>query len=341
MRWGTGLRRAGIAAAVLLAAFWYRSAAKSSALVNERADIVMIRLGGQNLDIAGAQELQEQELSAEQPLELNFWGEAGETLAESRENGQRAAVSLLYTGEKTGLIIPGTEVLSWKEDGCFLDRKTAAALFGSERAAGQAIWCGERRYTVCGTFESFRNIMLCRARREDGAVLTAISCRVPRMSGAASCVEEFLMRRNLAGEFADFTFLAYLSHDLLLLPPVCLGIRLLQMISGAIACGGRARAGQPVEEKGSFLPLLRCLRMLLTAGILLFLWKNVRIPADMIPSRWSDFSFWGTWWEEQRKNLLFLLHAAQGEAQVNLLWNFCRFVCADAAAAVCLLLCVN
>lgn len=377
MKRKTGLRQIRILTGMLLTAFLYWSAVTGSALVNKRADVVTIQLDGQKLDAASAQELCQQELSAEEPLELNCWGETGKTVVESRENGQSASVSLLYTGEKSGLIVPGTEILSWKEDGCFFDKKTAADLFGSEKAAGQIIWCGDRKYTVCGTFESFRNLMLCRVHKEDGAVLTAISCRVPELSGAASCVQEFMMRRNLAGEILDFTFLAYLSHDLLLLLPLCLGIRLLQMISSAAASQdtqgwfpseknsfslldafGQDRrrwshreessvplsdtavrkSNSPEKEKILFRTFLRCLQLILVVGIFVFLWANIRIPSDMIPSRWSDFSFWGTWWETRKENLLLLLRTAQGEAQTMLLWSFCRSVCADAGAAICLLL---
>ena len=337
MKWKTGLRWFRILTGMLLTAFLYRSAITNSVLVNERADVVTIRLDDHKLDVADAQELCRQELSAEEPLELNCWGEAGKTVVESWENGQSASVSLLYTGEKAGLVVPGTEILSWKEDGCFLDKKTAADLFGSEEAAGQIIWRGDRKYTVCGTFESFRNLMLCRAHKEDGAVLTAISCRVPELSGAASCVQEFMMRRSLTGEVLDFTFLAYLSHDLLLLLPLCLGIRLLQMISNTDVQEGFR------SKKNSFSlslswAFLRCLQLILIVGIFVFLWANIRIPSDMIPSRWSDFSFWGTWWETRKENLLLLLRTAQGEAQTMLLWNFCRSVCADAGAVICLLL---
>lgn len=49
--------------------------------------------------------------------------------------------------------------------------------------------------------------------------------------------------------------------------------------------------------------------------------KEFRIPADMIPTRWSDFSFWAAWWETQRRNLLLILGSAQGEAQLMTVWN--------------------
>lgn len=372
MRQRTGIRKPGMLVGMLLAALLYRAAVLAGAPVSEMAEIAVILLDGQKLNAAEAREIQEQELTADEPLELNCWGEAGTAAAESPGNGQRAEVSLIYAGEKTELIIPGTEILAWEENGCFLDKETADALFGSVQAAGQIIRCRDREYTVCGTFESFRRLMLCRARKEDGAVLTAISCRISGTSGAASCVQEFMMRRSLAGKLIDFTFLAYLSHDLLLLLPVCLGIRLLQMISAAIAHEGTC-GGQAGKEKGPLLPsdteedpawreqtdrkrsrfqipgvsaeqgtkarlFLCCLWLFLAAGILLFLGMNIRIPSDMIPSKWSDFSFWGTWWETQRENLLCMIRMEQGEMQTRLLWDFCRSVCADAGAVISMLL---
>ena len=50
--------------------------------------------------------------------------------------------------------------------------------------------------------------------------------------------------------------------------------------------------------------------------------KNLQIPTDMIPTRWSDFSFWPQWWAGQKANLLQLLGSAQGEMQLEALWSF-------------------
>ena len=54
----------------------------------------------------------------------------------------------------------------------------------------------------------------------------------------------------------------------------------------------------------------------------------------MIPSRWSDFGFWGDWWERQKKNLLLLFSAPLGEAQLTAVWNLLRSSLCSLAAAV-------
>ena len=309
---------------MLLIALSYRMAVKSNYLVEESSNIATIMLQDQKLGAAEADEIQKREFSIDEPLEINFWGDAGETVLESRINEQKMTVSLVLTGEKTGLIVPGSDVLSWKEYGCFLDSATAFELFGMQQAIGQTIWCKDRMYTVCGTFESVQKVMVCRAARQDGQVFTTISCRIPERGSVSSHLENFLMRHGMAGKYSDFTFLGYVSHDFLLLLPVCLAIRLIRILMNV-----RGKRGGRANLTVYFLILV------IVSGTMIFAGLNFRVPADMIPTAWSDFSFWGHWWKTQRENLLYIFRTTQGEAQLSMLWNFFRSVFGSMWAVVC------
>ena len=49
--------------------------------------------------------------------------------------------------------------------------------------------------------------------------------------------------------------------------------------------------------------------------------KNIWIPEDMIPTRWSDFSFWESWWQGEKENLLQIIRSPMGAAHLNLLFR--------------------
>ena len=55
---------------------------------------------------------------------------------------------------------------------------------------------------------------------------------------------------------------------------------------------------------------------------------------ELIPSRWSDFSFWGTLWEQQEKNILLALSTALGERQLQVLSGLLRICFYNLFAAV-------
>lgn len=320
-------------AAILLTGVLYLLAVQSSIRVKETSDIITILLKGQKMDAGQAADVQQRELEEKNPLEINCWAEAGEITAECRENGHSIRALLILTGEKSELIVPESHVLAWQENGCFVDRVTASELFGTEQAAGQILWCGGQAYTVCGTFESLRRTVLRRADKADGQILTTVSCRISEESSAADSAEAFLMRHGLSGTCIDFTYFGCLSQDILLLLPLCLAVRLLSGIkrSGRELSDSLASA----EAHASYI---RCIVMyvlpvLSAAAILWFMWKQFRVPRDMIPTVWSDFSFWENWWKTQRTNLVSICATAQGEAQLMMLYSFFRSVCCAIGAS--------
>lgn len=119
----------------------------------------------------------------------------------------------------------------------------------------------------------------------------------------------------------------------------------------SVSIGGLSDIGQSREStasgieqshatsSGAFISrriVLIAIGALILATSFYLIRKEFRIPADMIPTRWSDFSFWAAWWETQRRNLLLILGSAQGEAQLMTVWNllvslFCNLLSIIAA----------
>lgn len=306
----------GIKLAVLSVCFFF--AVRYSIAARKNTEAATVFLEEQQPDLKRAEEICAQELEQESPQDICFWGEQKDAAVSCHETGKTDRVSMTVVKGNPNLAIPETGTLIWQENGCFIDTGTAVSLFGTAQVSGQNVWCGEKAYTVCGTFESMRKVMVRQAER--GELFQAVSIRLSERKNVKDETEQFLMRYGLSGDTVDFVFLSALANDLLLVVPVILSIKLLY----ALLHGIRQRA---------FAWLVPA--ALILAALLWAIRTRVEIPADMIPSKWSDFSFWASWWKEQRQNMLHIIGSAQGEAQFDVIWNLVKSLLFN-TAAVCL-----
>lgn len=279
---------------LLLVIVLYGSAMLFCRSAKKDADRTYIALS-QNLDAAGAQEIFAQEQLLADSVGFCFWGEGATQRVTCKETGGMAQVTPVFLSGNPELLAAG--VLAWQE-GCLIDEGTAQKLFGTNQCGGQTLWMDGMPYQVLGTIPTDQPTMLTVAGEQDGAVLNRCILWVPAERGG-QIAPQFLMRWGLQGTLIDFYPLWVLCHNLLLLPP---GILLMALF---VHWAKRIR-GLFSEHGVSFSlvpPLLRPMLCLLAAGCLLaFLGSRVLILPDMIPSRWSDFSFWGTWLEGQKDN---------------------------------------
>lgn len=304
--------------ALAVSVFFFVMAVHFNMQAQRTAGIATASLGTEALDAVTAQEICSQEGEQEEAKAICIWGEVYKQSLTCREtNGTGSVTAVLAVGNPE-LIVPGIGQLAWQEGGCFLDTDTAEELFGTENAAGQTVWCQGAPYKVLGTFESLGNTMVRQAAKTDGNILDKVSINLGGDGDANGVMEQFLMRHGLSGEAADFLFLSALIQDFLLLLPLLFCVGLLHC-----ACRQGAASGTFPVKLFWYLLAVGCA----AAGVGLVV-SQLQVPTDMIPTKWSDFTFWKTWWTRQRKNLLLLLGTAQGELQLSMLWNFLlSFLC--------------
>lgn len=296
------------------AAFFFFLAVRCSMRAGETAETVNVFLTGEALSRKQASEIISREAEQEQPDFPCFWGEQQECQVECRGNGQRTDVTLVVLEGNPKLVFREADVLAWQENGCLVDRATAQELFGTGMAEGQILWYKEKPYTVCGTIDNPRKLMVCRATEADGEILTAVSLETGRNRSPSGAAEQFLMRSGLSGEVTEFAFLCSLAGNLLLVLPSILVFSFCRVLF--------------CENKGMKTWKGRGVALLGTAAavtaLIVLLKGRLNIPADMIPSRWSDFSFWKNWWKEQQENLWRVLTAPMGAAQLSMVWNLMK-----------------
>lgn len=324
------MRRIGILAGVIFTAAFFVLAVRFGTEAQTYADSVVVLLDGEPLDGEQAAMLCGQEPESGEQAGFCFWGEENKTELFCRETGGAGVVNTILVQGNPELIVSGIGTLAYQEHGCFLDAQTSTQLFGTQQAKGQTVWCGDQPYTVCGTVESMDRIMIRQASEADGAVLDMLSLYLTENSGGSSgSAQQFLIRYGLSGKVMDTQFLSAAAQNMLLLLPLILGIWLIRLLAvqAADADGLWYRAAYAAGA------LFAC------AAVLYFVIRRIEIPPDMIPTKWSDFSFWEQWWENQRENLLLIFRTAKGEAQLTMLWNMSlSMICSVCAAFSGLLL---
>lgn len=312
----------------------YALAVRYGALAENSADTVTVMLETSSLTQGDAEEICAREAEQEAPLSLCFWAERQEAALSCQETGGSSTATEIMAEGKAALIVPGGASAILQRGECLIDTETAWELFRTDFALGQTLWCGGEAYRVCGTFESLEPTFIHQADRElrqaqvsgedilGNPPAEAVLDHVSLKTGDSGDVEQFLMRYGLTGARIDFSFLNILVQDLLLLLPLVLAGKLLWTLAQGFW-------GAAEGYGGRFCVGLACGGILL--AVFFLLWRILKIPADMIPTKWSDFSFWTEWWSGQCKNFLRMLGSSQGEVQLMMLWRLLISVICNAA----------
>lgn len=265
----------------------------------------------------------------EEPVGFCFWGETGEQMVSCRETGGSARVNRIVLSGNPELLGAGS--LAWR-DGCLVDRATAQTLFGTDRCENQVLTAGEKRLSVVGIRDDVRPAMISRAEGTP-AVLNRCVLAIPSAQGRV-LGEQFLIRWGLEGTVLDFyPFRALCRNFLLLFPGVLLGslgFSLEKERKNLTLEGIRSRKQLPLLGK-------TIMGITILLGSLWLLGRQVTIPRDMIPSRWSDFSFWSQWWESQKENLQRILTTPLGSEWLQMQADMVKsMVCSTGSAMLAL-----
>lgn len=274
------------------------------------------------VDTAAAEAIFSQE-EADDPVGFCFWGEREGQTVSCLETRARAQVTLVSLSGNPELM--GAGCLAWQK-GCLIDEGTAQTLFGTTRCGGQSLLRDGAAYRVLGTVHALRPTMMTMA--ESGDSMNRCVLALPAENGK-TLGEQFLLRWGLAGTVMDFYPMLALTGNLLLLFPAILLLRVCCRLGKDWR---KLSLGGIVDQ----LPLLgrAVLALGLAVGTFWLLAKRLVIPPDMIPSRWSDFSFWGKWLEGQKVNFFRILFTPLGSEQLQMLLNMVKSMGASTAAAI-------
>ena len=220
---------------------------------------------------------------------LALWAQhAAQSVADGEEKTVRAAVLELYGPAefvRTDRYVSGSAPAKGSTKTCAVSEGAAFALWGGANVTGQTLVWGEQDYAVQGVFRGDDSLVIVQAAPDSKALFPNLQLRFSD-GGGRQAASEFLARTNFGSpQLLDMPLLGWAFGTLATLPALLIGLWLL----ARLAAHGLRLRGNP-RKLLYYLPTA-----ILVAGMDFFLLSRMgRVPAALIPSRWSDFDYWNT-----------------------------------------------
>jgi hypothetical protein len=169
-------------------------------------------------------------------------------------------------------------------EGCLIDKNTAYELYRTVHAVGKLLTYQGKKYCVRGIVQSSETVCLIEIQEEDKAFSNLELCFTDKENGGALAAD-FMRQYGLTSSYTEIDGSLYsrLLELAYLLPAWLLGFCLLYDLLAALW----KRRRLPCQ--------VLALMFLLVALWPLLCWLmefDFYIPQQLIPTKWSDFSFW-------------------------------------------------
>jgi len=173
---------------------------------------------------------------------------------------------------------------------CSVSEGAAFALWGGVNVTGKALTWKEQEYTVQGVFKGEDSLVIVQSASDSKALFPNMQLyfadNAGRHGASREAAIEFLARTSFGNpQLLDMPLLGWALGTLAFLPALLMGLWLLARL---IVHGLRVRRN-PRKLLYYIPPAIG-----ITAIDLFLLSRMERVPAALIPSRWSDFDYWAT-----------------------------------------------
>ncbi len=233
----------------------------------------------------------------EKVLEQTNGGELACTAAWTRSDGNQMAGSEL--GGKTALrvvcvygdmrqvapmkLLRGAIPVEGDTEGCLLDATSACALFHSIDAVGAQVTLGELHYIVRGIAETYEPVLMI---RNEQASFENLEFAVQNPDGAKQSVETFLYR---CGGSVEYTVV-----QSGMIARIIRGVAWLPLwIAGICSAAALVKRGWGMRTRLAKSVQYWIAAAAIAALVCYGLTKTASWPQSFLPTKWSDFAFWG------------------------------------------------
>lgn len=312
-----------------------------------------ILLAGDTVTGDAAEEMRMLEKQQDSPLLFTLWEEEKDALVENTAWDRQENVSVLLLNGDSDLLFDGPVLKKDDTGGCLIDALTAETLFGSRNVVNSELQYNGETFTIRGILPEDTPVLVVQEAVFDhdsagngvsfengvaggGSSAVAfhhISLRFPsegsngkKQQGSSSQIEEFMVRHGITGEISRQKGISDLAAAFSFLLPVVLWSSLLGQTFSLM----RKNRRYPVRV------LLAALLLLCLVWLFFFLTGiHPQIPEDMIPTRWSDFSFWSRWSEKQTEDFTTFLSGEKSPMALYRLRLMGTAAAAGSGAVIC------
>lgn len=302
--------------------FSYYLAVKTYASM-EKSDSSAIYLFASYPDSSQAAEILDEVKESENPVDICFYWDGGIQMIENPNYGRSGKVLVAgLTGDASLYDWRGNALYEENRKGCIVDEKTALELFGSTDCIGSIVTLEKKQYEICRVVPWKHRVILIHPTGEK-IQYTRIFVRAREGENPQTAAERFLMSYGLNGIFVDDGWLLSVAKISLFFLPV--GI-ILTFFKTIIAQKRRTRDDKKRYWIWQFV-------FILGVGVLFILiYKNVNIPSDWLPDKWSNFEFWSEKIKKETENLSLYLMFPKTVPQVERIYQMVKSVVAGVSS---------
>ena len=269
-----------------------------------------------------AEFIRQEEQKQEFPASCTFWGEREEEYLESRKLERvETAFVLEVLGETRGLLPASAPLYGEDEESCLLSEDMAYKLFGSKDVMGEEILYRGRILTVRGILRGMEGTAAVQAVREGDSVLDTIAYEAnTEVQSSENPVQAFLLRHAIQGKVLERKYFAACAKLLIFCLPVVIFLRMAGQITGIM----RAQRGRRIQTAA-----LWAVMILMTVLFFMLFWKSPGLTRDVVPTKWSDFTFWKHMTQQIQDNFKLLLQTKKTSLELLVLRPFfsCLIYC--------------
>ena len=264
----------------------------------------------------------ETRLENEEQYELVLWTTVDNAEITAAELGGTEEAKGIAIAGRSDILFQNTAVLDTNIGGqCLISTELAYRLFGSSRVEGPEIVYNGKIYEVAGTVEYDESLFIWEAVDDQGVMFDrAVIC--VGADGAISKTVGVFTDQNAGWKEINYRFFESVLSVVVLMLPLFIGIYLFKGLSreGRIAYKAfKKKEIKLYKAIGIWGAAVLC--VLLTFMFVIFL---VDVPSDMIPIKWSDFSFWSNWWEETATSVKEMSNMEKGIIDQRYIVNFAK-----------------
>lgn len=241
-------------------------------------------------DGAGALSLTKNDPEAESHFTL--WGETKNTPVTVPDLNRQASASLITAAGSSDLVMPGSRTLTHTDAGrCLIDEKLSMELYGSTEICGEKLIIDSKEYEITGLLFADGPAVLIQADKDTKAVINRVSLKIHPKETVQETIRRFSNTTGIQGIRIPLHLYGILTKILLRILIFLMLFLLLFRLLMKLKAHGRGRS----------VILLLVIGGLSAVVCIWILDINIRLPMDLLPSKWSDFKFWSDLAKEKGK----------------------------------------
>ena len=232
-------------------------------------------------------------------------------------------------------------------DGCLLGEKAAQELFGVADATGLSVTMDGHTYQVLGMLTRETQGAVFSAKNLHAARLDHMTIKTSENSTLSMLEQTVEWKIGFAGTAFDYRFINSVIGLLSIGLCILLWLWLLRLMVREWKNYRKQHAAQVEYYKGRYRIAPdyvkgMTVRICFIAGVVLlmviFLRFHVKIPEDMIPTKWSDFAFWSRWRADKADRMTDWVRCEKYAPELEYLGKSARAVVCFVISYLCYLL---